>query len=95
MNNPDIFAAGALKDLIELVRVPSNVLRAVCHLRHLLEAVPSPTKEEFLAGKKLLYYSSWLQSELMDNYDLVDEIFSSVVVILGGIHDRMLEKNKG
>lgn len=94
MNNPDVFAAGAIKELIVLIREPINALHAICHLRCLFEDVPSPPKEVFLAAKKLLYYASWLHSELTDNQDLVDEIFSSVVVILGGIHDRLLEKHK-
>lgn len=92
MNNPDVFAAGSLKELIVMIREPSNALHVVCHLRRLFEDMTSPPKDVFLAAKKLLYYSSWLHSELTDNQDLVDEIFSSVAVILGGIHDRLLGK---
>lgn len=75
------------------MREPINALHAVCHLRRLFENTTSPPKDVFLASKKLLYYSSWLHSELTDNQDLVDEIFSSVVLILGGIHDRLLRKH--
>lgn len=57
-----------------------------------LGASPDPSRPTFLASKKLHYYCVWFNSELQDNLDFVEEIFGSICLIIGGVHDKLIGK---
>ncbi len=91
VSNPDVFIAETLYSLAELVRVPENILRALCHLHSVFESMANKSKILFLVSKKLYYYCVWMNSEICDNLDLLEEIMSSVVLIIGGLHDSLVK----
>lgn len=51
-----------------------------------------PSRPAFLASKKLHYYCVWFNSELEDNLDFIEEIFGSICLIIGGVHDKLIGK---
>lgn len=94
MSNPDHFVAACAKDLTCLLRTPEWALRALGHLWKVFNEAPEPPREVFLATKKIYYYLVWLNSEICDHPELVEEIFTSIILILGGFHDQLVETNK-
>lgn len=91
VSNPPEFIAAALDDLKCLIKDSENVVRCLCDMKRIFELEP-PTKNSFMASKKLYYYCVWLNSELQDNRELTDDIFSSMELIIKGIIDRILMK---
>lgn len=87
--NPTTFTVKVCKDLVDLVRVPENALRALCELYSAMSRLSSSSKALFLASKKMYFYAVWLNSELAQNHDLVEDILRALIMIIGGVHDRL------
>lgn len=74
--------------MIALYRDPWDLLRALCHMHKIFETASKGSQEYFPAFKKIYFYTVWFNTEIKNNYDLVDEILRTLVVVLGGVHDR-------
>ena len=88
-NNPDHFVAACANDLIALLKTPQHAIRALFHFWKIFDELPDKPKSVFLASKKLYYYVLWLNSEMIDQCELVEEIFTSIIMIIGGFHDKL------
>jgi uncharacterized protein YacL (UPF0231 family) len=57
-------------------------------MHNIFEAASKGAQVYILASKKIYFYAVWFNTEIKNNFDLVDEILRTLVVILGGVHDR-------
>lgn len=88
--NPDVFLGKTVEDLIVLYRRPEDALRALNHVYTLIRRAAPTNRQFFLASKKVYFYLVWFHSELTNNFDLVEDIFTSMIMIFGGVHDRLV-----
>lgn len=88
-SNPEHFVATCAKDLSILLKTPPHAIRALFHFWKIFDELPDKSKSVFLASKKLYYYVLWLNSEIIDHCELVEEIFASIIMIIGGFHDKL------